>query len=53
MAPLGEEYARGLQRAFAERWIDLYPNKGKQSGGYSMGIYRRPSVHQDELQRTL
>jgi len=39
MAPLGGEYARGLQRAFAERWIDLYPNKGKQSGGYSTGIY--------------
>jgi len=39
MAPLGQEYADGLHRAFAERWIDLYPNKGKQSGGYSMGIY--------------
>jgi oligoendopeptidase F len=39
MAPLGKEYANGLNRAFAERWIDLYPNKGKQSGGYSMGIY--------------
>ena len=39
MAPLGGEYAKGLQRAFTERWIDLYPNKGKQSGGYSSGIY--------------
>ena len=39
MAPLGAEYAAGLQRAFAERWIDLYPNKGKQSGGYSTGVY--------------
>jgi oligoendopeptidase F len=39
MAPLGGEYAAGLQRAFAERWIDLYPNKGKQSGGYSAGVY--------------
>jgi oligoendopeptidase F len=39
MAPLGEEYTNGLKRAFDERWIDLYPNKGKQSGGYSMGCY--------------
>ncbi|MCX6878297.1 MAG: oligoendopeptidase F [Verrucomicrobia bacterium] len=39
MAPLGDTYTRGLQRAFAEHWIDLYPNKGKQGGGYSMGIY--------------
>jgi oligoendopeptidase F len=39
MAPLGAEYAKGLKRAFDERWIDLYPNKGKQSGGYSAGVY--------------
>ena len=39
MAPLGEAYSAGLKRAFSERWIDLYPNKGKQSGGYSAGVY--------------
>ena len=39
MAPLGAAYTAGVQRAFAERWIDLYPNKGKQSGGYSSGVY--------------
>jgi len=39
MAPLGEAYTGGLQRAFDGHWIDLYPNKGKQSGGYSMGVY--------------
>ena len=38
-APLGEEYTAGLKRAFSERWIDLYPNKGKQGGAYSMGVY--------------
>ncbi|MEO0018630.1 MAG: hypothetical protein RLZZ522_1913, partial [Verrucomicrobiota bacterium] len=38
-APLGPEYAAGLKRAFSERWIDLYPNKGKQGGAYSMGVY--------------
>jgi oligoendopeptidase F len=39
MAPLGDAYTAGLQRAFSGHWIDLYPNKGKQSGGYSMGVY--------------
>ena len=38
-APLGAEYTAGLKRAFSERWIDLYPNKGKQGGAYSMGVY--------------
>ena len=39
LAPLGPKYTAGLQRAFNEHWIDLYPNKGKQGGGYSMGVY--------------
>jgi oligoendopeptidase F len=39
MTPLGDTYAAGLKRAFSEHWIDLYPNKGKQSGGYCMGVY--------------
>ncbi len=38
-APLGAEYAANLKHAFAERWIDLYPNKGKQGGAYSLGVY--------------
>jgi oligoendopeptidase F len=38
-AILGEEYTAGIKRAFTERWIDLYPNKGKQGGAYSMGVY--------------
>src|SRR5207247_1266894 len=25
------------QRAFAERWIDLYPTEGKRTGAYSNG----------------
>jgi oligoendopeptidase F len=37
VAPLGPEYAATIQRAFAERWIDLYPNEGKRSGAYSNG----------------
>ncbi len=35
--PLGAEYASVIQRAFSERWIDLFPNPGKRSGAYSNG----------------
>jgi oligoendopeptidase F len=37
LAPLGAEYTTVLQRAFNERWIDLFPNPGKRSGAYSNG----------------
>ena len=37
--PLGEEYQRLLDRAFSERWIDVYENKGKTTGAYSCGVY--------------
>lgn len=36
-APLGTEYVDVVRRAFAERWIDLYPSEGKRSGAYSNG----------------
>jgi len=39
LAPLGREYTTVLQRAFAERWIDVYPNAGKRSGAYSNAAY--------------
>lgn len=35
----GEEYQNNLHKAFLERWIDIYPNKGKRSGAYSGGSY--------------
>ncbi|MCF7732953.1 MAG: oligoendopeptidase F [Akkermansiaceae bacterium] len=38
-APLGEEYNQQIQRAFSERWVDIYPNQGKQGGAYSLGVY--------------
>jgi len=38
-APLGAEYTATLRRAFAERWIDVYENRGKRSGAYSSGCY--------------
>ena len=37
LAPLGPDYAAAAQRAFTERWIDLYPNPGKRAGAYSNG----------------
>ena len=39
LRPLGKDYAEALRRAFDERWMDLYPNKGKESGAYSGGVY--------------
>jgi len=38
MAPLGEEYVTVLhQGATVERWVDVYPNKGKRMGAFSYG----------------
>jgi oligoendopeptidase F len=37
VAPLGVDYTATIQRAFDERWVDVYPNKGKRSGAYSNG----------------
>ena len=39
MKPLGDEYVNNLSNAFKNRWIDIYPNKGKESGAYSGGLY--------------
>lgn len=36
---LGPEYADGLKQAFNNGWIDVYPNKDKESGAYSDAIY--------------
>src|SRR5665647_2746954 len=37
LAPLGSEYVKTVNKAINERWIDVYPNKGKRSGAYSNG----------------
>ncbi len=38
MAPLGDDYVSTLRRGTLEqRWVDIYPNLGKQSGAFSMG----------------
>lgn len=36
---LGDDYLHNLQKAFDERWIDVYSNKGKRTGAYSSGFY--------------
>lgn len=42
LAPLGPEYANILNKGLVSGWIDVYENKGKQTGAYSWGVY---SVH--------
>lgn len=39
LAPLGPEYTTVIDRAFKERWIDLYPTPGKRAGAYSNATY--------------
>ncbi len=39
-AVLGEDYTKLIQKAFDERWIDVYPRDAKRSGAYSTGAYR-------------
>ncbi|MCA9969022.1 MAG: oligoendopeptidase F family protein, partial [Anaerolineales bacterium] len=39
MRPLGEEYGAALRRGVQQqRWVDVYPNKGKRSGAFSSGV---------------
>jgi oligoendopeptidase F len=38
MLPLGEEYVAAMRDGLLEqRWVDVYPNKGKRAGAYSSG----------------
>jgi oligoendopeptidase F len=38
MQPLGDEYVSILRRGVNEqRWVDIYPNKGKRMGAFSTG----------------
>jgi oligoendopeptidase F len=39
MRPLGDEYVNTLRRGLLqERWVDIYPNKGKRQGAFSWGV---------------
>ena len=37
--PLGEEYVNTVKQAYIDRWIDVFPNKGKRGGAFSSGSY--------------
>ncbi len=38
LAPLGEEYlARARRGLLQDRWVDVYPNRGKTAGAFSTG----------------
>ena len=37
--PLGEQYEDIIYKAFNERWIDVYSNNNKVSGGYCLSLY--------------
>ncbi|MBQ9910934.1 MAG: oligoendopeptidase F [Lachnospiraceae bacterium] len=39
VAPLGKDYCDVVRNAYKERWIDVYPNVGKQSGAFSSGTF--------------
>jgi len=39
LEPLGDEYCSVLEQGLSGRWCDRYPNKGKQSGAFSWGVY--------------
>lgn len=43
LAPLGHEYVDTLRKGcLQERWVDIYPNKGKSNGAFSYGA---PGTH--------
>lgn len=41
LKPLGAEYQALLDRAYSEKWIDVYENAGKRSGAFSCGVFGR------------
>jgi len=43
MSPLGNDYVNAMRQGVQrERWVDIYPNKGKRSGAFSAGA---PGTH--------
>ena len=43
LAPMGKEYVETVRRGcLEERWVDVYPNKGKGNGAFSWGA---PGTH--------
>ena len=44
LAVLGDDYVSMLKEGFENRWIDVYENVGKRSGGYSTDLRPHPYV---------
>jgi oligoendopeptidase F len=39
LAPMGADYVETVRRGcLEERWVDIYPNKGKRNGAFSWGM---------------
>ncbi len=52
LAPMGEEYRAIIREGLDNRWIDVYENVGKRSGGYMSGVVAHPYIllnHKDDL----
>ena len=52
LAPLGKEYHAIIREGLDNRWIDVYENVGKRSGGYMSGSMVHPYIllnYQDDL----
>lgn len=44
LRPLGEDYQRLLDKAKRERWVDVFPNVGKDTGAFSSGAYQKNPI---------
>jgi oligoendopeptidase F len=46
MKPMGEEYVNVMRQGLVDnRWVDIYPNKGKRAGAFSTGaVGSRPFI---------
>ena len=52
LAPMGDAYRAIIQEGFDHRWIDVYENVGKRSGGYMSDVAVHPYIllnHKDDL----
>ena len=39
LMPLGADYQKLLDKAYAEHWMDVYENRGKTTGAFSCGVH--------------
>ncbi len=44
LSVLGEDYVKMLNEAKQQRWVDVFPNKGKETGAFSSGAYRKNPI---------